>query len=210
MFHCLAAVSLALIPACFFGRGPRISVDHRTKTKSKGRLAATRSTAAIRPPGKTIGPCGRRPAAIYCRDKKRSRASRPRLRQRFPLRTFLGELVVGRPLRLPVRFEINRATIRPQSFPYLDKLVELLKREPLLALEIRGHTDHRSVRWRYSSNITKRRARSVRHYLIVKGIPPNRLRAKGYGASQPVTRGRTAKGRAMNRRIEIVALQRTP
>ena len=52
--------------------------------------------------------------------------------------------------------------------------------------------------------LSYQRAKSVMDYLIMRGISPNRMVAKGYGKDRPVTSNSTAEGRATNRRVEII------
>jgi outer membrane protein OmpA-like peptidoglycan-associated protein len=60
---------------------------------------------------------------------------------------------------------------------------------------------------KYNLNLSRSRAETVRAYLIDKGIPANRLTAKGYGESMPEADNNTEEGRFKNRRVELVAQQ---
>ncbi|MFM2139272.1 MAG: hypothetical protein RJA57_1579, partial [Bacteroidota bacterium] len=101
-----------------------------------------------------------------------------------------------------VFFDVNRFELRMESAAELDVLVQLLSENPTLRIEIGGHTDNIG---KTADNLllSQNRAQSVRDYLIKKNINPERLTAKGYGASQPVADNRTDTGRARNRRTEI-------
>jgi len=68
----------------------------------------------------------------------------------------------------------------------LDKLVETLNDNPNIVIELGSHTDSRASDV-YNIDLSNRRAQSVVNYLIEKGIPRDRLIAKGYGESQPKT-----------------------
>jgi outer membrane protein OmpA-like peptidoglycan-associated protein len=104
-----------------------------------------------------------------------------------------------------VFFDVNRFELRMESAAELDVLVQLLSENPTLRIEIGGHTDNIG---KTADNLllSQNRAQSVRDYLIKKNINPERLTAKGYGASQPVADNRTDTGRARNRRTEIRVL----
>ncbi len=100
-------------------------------------------------------------------------------------------------------FEYDKATIRAKSFPVLDQIVDVLTRHPDVLLEVQGHRDD-DPSWEYRAiDISKRRAQSVREYLISKGIEANRLIAKSYGGSVPLVEGTSPKARAKNRRVEL-------
>jgi outer membrane protein OmpA-like peptidoglycan-associated protein len=106
-----------------------------------------------------------------------------------------------------VHFEFDRSRIRPVSYPILNDVVEVLKRNPQITkLRVEGHTD-----WvgsdAYNQGLSQRRANSVRQYLIKKGIAPDRLVAVGYGEKKPVADNTTVLGRAKNRRVEFTVLQ---
>ncbi|MBU7577948.1 MAG: OmpA family protein, partial [Flavihumibacter sp.] len=84
----------------------------------------------------------------------------------------------------------------------LDKLVQLLKDNPTLRIQINGHTD---AVGKASDNLalSNARAQAVVDYLVKKGIQPARLSFKGFGATQPIADNNTEEGRAKNRRTEV-------
>lgn len=104
-----------------------------------------------------------------------------------------------------VYFDFGKATLRAESFPSLDELAALLNAKPTMVIEIAGHTDDVGDD---ASNMTlsQQRAESVRNYLIKKGIAANRIVAKGYGETMPVTTGTTDEARQKNRRTEVKIL----
>jgi OmpA-OmpF porin, OOP family len=106
-----------------------------------------------------------------------------------------------------VYFEFGKSTLKPESFPALNELVELLKAEPTMEIEISGHTDNVGTP---QSNmiLSQNRAESVRQYLISKGIAQGRVKAVGYGDTKPVATNETDEGRQMNRRTEVKILNK--
>jgi len=109
-----------------------------------------------------------------------------------------------------IHFEFDRAVIRPVSYPIVDDVAYLLKRNPQIRLiRVEGHTD-----WigsdAYNRRLSGRRANAVRDYLIAKGVEPNRLVAVGYGETRPVADNNTVRGRARNRRTEFTVVQVAP
>ena len=102
-----------------------------------------------------------------------------------------------------VSFALNSADLTSSSYEVLDKVVESLVAYPAVWVEIQGHTDSTGSA-SYNLDISSRRAASVMNYLVGKGIAPNRLNAVGYGEDLPIASNTEAKGRATNRRVELV------
>ncbi len=123
----------------------------------------------------------------------------------------LKPLVMHKPYVLRnIYYDFDKWTLRPESYPVLDSLVQLLKENPELKVEIRSHTDSIGSD-EYNLWLSQKRAESVVRYLISKGISPDRLIAKGYGERFPIApnsiNGRdNPEGRAKNRRTEFVVI----
>jgi outer membrane protein OmpA-like peptidoglycan-associated protein len=106
-----------------------------------------------------------------------------------------------------VHFETASATILPDSFPMLGEVVALLKATPgIKKMRVEGHTDNHGGA-DYNLDLSKRRAASVRTWLVQHGIDPNRLVSEGYGLTQPIQTNDTVEGRAANRRVEFKILE---
>jgi OOP family OmpA-OmpF porin len=117
------------------------------------------------------------------------------------------EPVAPRKLTLEgVNFDFDRANLRPESFAILDNAVATLKEWGEVNIEVAGHTDSVGSDT-YNLDLSRSRAEIVRAYLIDKGIPANRLTAKGYGESMPEADNNTEEGRFKNRRVELIAQQ---
>ena len=102
-----------------------------------------------------------------------------------------------------VLFETDKSELKGSAASNLDKLVAFLSSNPERSVQIEGHTD--SVgNDDYNFSLSQRRAESVRHYLINRGIAANRMDASGKGESSPVASNSDATGRQMNRRVEVV------
>jgi OOP family OmpA-OmpF porin len=102
-----------------------------------------------------------------------------------------------------VHFETASATILPDSFPMLGEIAALLKATPAIRkMRIEGHTDNHGAP-DYNLDLSKRRAASVRQWLVDHGIDPGRLDSQGYGMTQPIDTNDTDAGRAANRRVEF-------
>jgi outer membrane protein OmpA-like peptidoglycan-associated protein len=102
-----------------------------------------------------------------------------------------------------VHFETGSATILPDSFPMLTEVVDLLKANPdIKRMRIEGHTDNHGAA-AMNLDLSKRRAASVRVWLVQHSISANRLESEGYGLTRPVATNDTDEGRATNRRVEF-------
>ena len=84
----------------------------------------------------------------------------------------------------------------------LDRVVQLMRKNPRMVVEIGGHTDSEGSDT-YNQTLSQNRAGSVRQYLIQAGIPAAQVTAKGYGETVPVADNATEAGRALNRRTEF-------
>ena len=102
-----------------------------------------------------------------------------------------------------ILFDVDKASLKPESTKSLQEIVKLMRNYPGLKIEIQGHTDNQgSVD--YNKDLSQRRAQTVKTYLITNGIDDSRLAAIGYGFSQPVASNDTQEGRGKNRRVELV------
>ena len=108
-------------------------------------------------------------------------------------------------VNLDIKFDFDKATIRPESYPLIDSLAEAMKSPELAGKKIiiAGHTDARGDD-QYNLSLSKRRADAVKGYLVSKqGIPADRIETVGYGKSRPLTTGTTEADMQMNRRVEV-------
>ncbi len=83
-------------------------------------------------------------------------------------------------------YDFDKATLRPESKTALDSIVQVLRDNPNVTIEMASHTD----RWgseEYNQKLSQRRAQSVIDYLVAAGIRPERLSPQGYGKSRPKT-----------------------
>ncbi len=109
----------------------------------------------------------------------------------------------GKPLVLQgVNFELNKAVLLPQSLEILDQVAASLVANETVTVEVGGHTDGTGSRAN-NMRLSDARAKSVRDYLISKGVAAARLTAKGYGPDKPIAENTTATGRLANRRVEL-------
>lgn len=102
-----------------------------------------------------------------------------------------------------VLFDYNQARLKPGAQQSLYRLVSFLKQHPEQKVLIEGHTDS-SGSESYNLGLSQRRAQAVQDFLVMNGIGPERINARGYGKAYPVASNGTAAGRQQNRRVEIV------
>jgi len=106
-----------------------------------------------------------------------------------------------------VHFDFDKSTLKPEAMAVLDQAAALLDKHERVVVEVAGHTDSVGTE-AYNQGLSIRRADAVKNYLVGKGVKASRLTAKGYGESQPVASNDTPAGRAENRRVELIVLDR--
>lgn len=99
-------------------------------------------------------------------------------------------------------FATGNAKLLTKSNKSLNEVAAILKNDQDLKLDIEGHTDNTGSQ-KVNQPLSEKRAQAVLAYLKTKGIDENRISAIGYGADRPVADNKTAKGRTLNRRVEL-------
>lgn len=112
-------------------------------------------------------------------------------------KTAIKQIVKG------ILFEPSKAQIKSESFDDLDKLALILKDNKAARLTIEGHTDNLGDAEK-NLLLSQQRADAVLNYLADKGIDKSKVFAVGYGDTKPIAPNTTPKGRAKNRRVELV------
>jgi len=101
-----------------------------------------------------------------------------------------------------ISFDVNRAVIKPDFRPILDKFASTLAQNPNTVVTIIGHTDSTGSD-AINNPLSINRAASARDYLASRGVPPNRFQIDGRGEREPIASNDDPYGRARNRRVEI-------
>ncbi len=104
-------------------------------------------------------------------------------------------------------FDPNKYNLMRESGAELDQVVQLMKDNPTLKIQINGHT-YNSGKPADNITLSENRARAVTTYLVDRGITATRLSSKGWGDSKPVADNSTQEGRARNRRTELTVISR--
>lgn len=102
-----------------------------------------------------------------------------------------------------ILFDTGKATIKAESAKELGLVIDVLKADAALKIEVQGHTDNAGAK-AANLSLSQQRADAVRDYLIkTGGISAARLTAVGFGDTKPVAPNTTEEGRALNRRVEL-------
>ncbi len=108
-------------------------------------------------------------------------------------------------------FDSGKSNLRKESKLELEKLYKLLTDQPMMTIEVSGHTDNKGNP-KSNLNLSKQRATAVSNYLIKKGIDRKRIKSIGYGQTQPLVSNTLPNGKPdpagmqMNRRVEFKIL----
>ncbi|MGM0649587.1 MAG: OmpA family protein [Bacteroidota bacterium] len=118
----------------------------------------------------------------------------------------LSKVGVGSSIVLKnIFFDYDKATLRSESYPELERLYNLLENYKNMRIEIGGHTDNRGS-LKYNTELSEARAKAVVDYLVDMGIDKSRLEYKGYAYLKPIDTNDTEEGRQNNRRVEFKVL----
>ncbi len=120
----------------------------------------------------------------------------------------LQPIEVGVTVRLKnIYFDFDKTTLKNESFVELNKVVDFLKQNSSVEVEISGHTDNKGSD-QYNLDLSQGRSQAVVDYIISQGIESFRLSAQGYGESKPIENNDLEEGRANNRRVEFTVLKK--
>ncbi len=104
-----------------------------------------------------------------------------------------------------IRFDVNKATLRPESMGIINGIAEIMKDHPEINFSIEGHTDSDGDD-ALNQTLSEKRAATVAGILIDLGIAKSRLTSTGWGETKPIDNNTTPEGRANNRRVEFVKM----
>lgn len=104
-----------------------------------------------------------------------------------------------------ILFDIDQASIKPESMGTINTIVDILKKNPALKYEIDGHTDN-TGNAPHNLTLSQQRADTVKAQFVSMGIDASRLTTKGFGDSKPISDNTSPEGKANNRRVEFVKI----
>ena len=105
-----------------------------------------------------------------------------------------------------VNFYATQARLLPESYPELKRLAKLMQSNPNMIIELHGHTETTVGYEEQLMALSKRRIKSVKAYLVNKGISEDRIKEKAFGGNLPIADNTTKEGRKANRRVEFKIL----
>ena len=111
-------------------------------------------------------------------------------------------------LQKPLRFPEGQTALKPATTAFLPHLVDLLVQRPIRRIRIEGYTDNKEVAQDARQKLSEERARAVAELLVRAGVDPSRIDAVGLGDTRPKAPNLTPGGRELNRRVELVILER--
>jgi outer membrane protein OmpA-like peptidoglycan-associated protein len=140
-----------------------------------------------------------RAEAVRQKEEMRARLL-AQLNQVLQTRDTARGLVVNMP---DVLFDFNKYTLKPAARERLARVSGIVLAYPDLKLEIEGHTDSIGSD-EYNQTLSEKRATAVRDYLVSSGVSMSNVVARGMGKTDPVADNRSAAGRKLNRRVEMI------
>jgi len=111
----------------------------------------------------------------------------------------------GKIIASGIRFDVNKATLKPESMGVINTICQLMNEHPELRFSVEGHTDSDGEE-AFNQRLSEQRAATVVSTLMQLGIDGSRLTSKGWGESKPVSDNTTPEGKANNRRVEFVKI----
>jgi outer membrane protein OmpA-like peptidoglycan-associated protein/tetratricopeptide (TPR) repeat protein len=146
-------------------------------------------------------------ATGFLSEKKQIEIPETYVQDVFYLDAALMKMKIGKRVVLNnILFESGKSILTSGSYTELDRLLKILQDNPLMKIEISGHTDKTGSE-AINSKLSADRAKAVVEYLVQKGIDRSRIESKGFGSLQPVSDNATPQGRGKNRRVEFKILE---
>jgi outer membrane protein OmpA-like peptidoglycan-associated protein len=105
-----------------------------------------------------------------------------------------------------VLFYMGTTALLEESYPELDVVVDFLKSNPKIEIQLEGHTDNRGDA-RRNQILSQQRVDKIKSYLVSKGIGSRRIKGKGYGGTKPIATSDNEEARKLNRRVEFVIVK---
>ncbi len=102
-----------------------------------------------------------------------------------------------------IKFDVNKATLKPESMGPINRIYQLMKKQPGLKFSVEGHTDSDGDQ-AFNLKLSKERAKTVMDKLVSMGIEASRLKYTGWGETKPIDNNDTSEGKANNRRVEFI------
>ncbi|MCD4682154.1 MAG: OmpA family protein, partial [Bacteroidales bacterium] len=111
----------------------------------------------------------------------------------------------GKIIATGIRFDVGKATLKPESMGIINEVVEMMQKHPDLKFSVEGHTDSDGDDAN-NLKLSEERAKTVMNTMIKLGISADRLSTKGFGESVPIDTNSSPEGKANNHRVEFVKI----
>lgn len=127
--------------------------------------------------------------------------------RRVDILVYKNQLTIelDKPYPLQINFDGNQSYLRDEAKPMIDKMIAILEKEPELNIELHGHISGHTPTYDLSLN----RTLSVKHYMVERGIHPDRITCKGFDNTRKLVPEESWESNPLNRRVEIVFLKNT-
>lgn len=112
-------------------------------------------------------------------------------------------LTDGKFVTTGIKFDVNKATIKPESMGTINYVVKMMTDHPELNFSVEGHTDSDGDD-AMNQKLSEARSKAVMAKMVELGISADRLSSKGWGESKPMAANDTPEAKAQNRRVEFV------
>lgn len=127
--------------------------------------------------------------------------------ERLKMDFALIPLEVGTTIQLnDVLFEQGTSDMTASSSVQLDKVVNMMKENPSLIIDLAGYTDNQGLA-RLNIKLSQDRVEKVKQYILERGIEENRITGKGYGGIKPIASNKSEETRKLNRRVEFTIVK---
>ena len=146
------------------------------------------------PTGLTIGTTSQKTGYYFIKNIRIAKGAVP-LYDKF--------LTDGKFVTTGIKFDVNKATIKPESMGTINYVVKMMTDHPELKFSVEGHTDSDGDN-AANQKLSEARAKSVMEKMTELGVSAERLTSKGHGETKPMAGNDTPEGKAQNRRVEFV------
>lgn len=106
-----------------------------------------------------------------------------------------------------ILFDVGKSTLKPESMGVINEIFKLLIENPEIKFSIEGHTDSDGSETN-NQKLSEERAAAVKNVLVELKIDTSRLETKGWGESKPIAENSTPEGKANNRRVEFILINK--
>ncbi len=106
---------------------------------------------------------------------------------------------------LYINFDAGKSTIKKESLPVVEQIIEMMNQAPDIYISVEGHTDSDGSS-EFNLKLSEARAKAVVDAIVKGGIEKMRLTSKGFGEEQSIADNSTEEGKAKNRRVELIKI----